>query len=38
MAGIVNVLWYIFVIWLCGVFPILGIPLLGISLYKDLKE
>lgn len=38
IAGILNALWYVFVLWLCGFCPPLGIILLIISLIGDLKE
>ena len=38
MLGFANVLWYIFVLWLCGIVPPLGIILLILSLYKDINS
>jgi hypothetical protein len=38
MLGVANLLWYLFIIWLIGIVPPLGIILLVLSLYKDLND
>lgn len=38
MLGLANILWYLFIFWLCAICPPLGVGLLVLSLYGDLKN